>query len=185
MLRTTVLKLHPLTEEELAQLAAIRAERTYAKGEHLLYAGDVCRGLFFVESGAVGLYGLRDGKEVFQDFFLPGTFATDITSLAGQSPATLFLRALEPTTVAYIRRDDLLELYAKSEGFQHFGRKVLEGLLVARTNHSVRQTTLSARERYDDLTARQPELLERIPLQYLATYLGMTRETLSRARRKK
>ncbi|OAV45182.1 hypothetical protein A3850_012065 [Lewinella sp. 4G2] len=185
MLRKTVTSIHPLSEAELEQLEGICHERSYAKGEHLFWSGDVCRGLYFVKQGVVGLYGLRDGKEIYQDFFLDGQFATDVSSLVSQEPSSLFLRAVEGSTIKYIRREDLLGLYEQSSNFQHLGRKVLEQLLVGRTELSVRQSTLSAVERYQYVLEHQPALLERITLRHLATYLGMTRETLSRVRRKK
>ena len=183
MLRETIHRLQPLTDAEYAQFLDRTQRKSYPKREVLLRVGEVCRGIYFVEAGVVGLYHEVDGKEVYQDFFLETEFATDTASLSSQTPARRALVAIEPVSVVYCSRVALLELYAVSPNFREFGRKLLETLLVAQGDQTATYLTLDARARYAHLLRERPEWIQRIPLQYLATYLGMARETLSRLRR--
>ena len=183
MLRKTIHRLQPLTDTEFAQFLNRTQRKSYPKRAVLLRAGEVCRGIYFIESGVVGLHHEVDGKEIFQDFFLETAFATDIASLTSQTPARRALVAIEPVSAIYCSRAALLELYAVSPNFREFGRKLLENLLVVQTDQTATYLTLDARARYARLLNERPEWIQRIPLQYLATYLGVARETLSRLRR--
>ena len=181
----TINALSPLQTADFDLLMERMRAQTVPVGENILRAGQYCKGVYFVQEGLTGTYRLVDGREMFQNFATGGDFVTDIVALAGQSPTEVTITALEGTELLYISRDDLLAMYAISVAFQQFGRRLLETLLARQTERTVRLATLTARQRYNRLVNEEPELLQRISLQHLASYLGMTRETLSRIRHQK
>lgn len=174
---------HPLTESEFKQVLEMCTQRVYARNEYLLREGQVCSGIYFVEKGIVRLFELKDGKEIHKNFFFPGDSATEFTSLTQQQPTQLNLVALEPAEIIFLPRQGLLDLYRVSPSFESMGRKILEQLVVANTQLASMYTSLSPKERYEHIVEMKPEYLQNIPLQYLASYLGMARETLSRIRK--
>ncbi|MGH1336891.1 MAG: Crp/Fnr family transcriptional regulator [Aureispira sp.] len=185
MLYQSIQELYPLPAEEVALFQQKCKPLTYKRKDFLLQAGQTCKGVYFIEKGLLGLYQIKEGKEVYQDFFFEGNFATAIISLSKGIPSEQFLVALEPTTIFYCSKDSLLELYAVSPHFQAFGRALLEQLLVAKTSFIALQTMLSAKEKYQYILEEEPRLIQEVPLQYLSSYLGMARETLSRIRKEK
>ena len=178
-------ELSPLPEADFNRLLPLISEQTFSTGDYLFRAGQYCRGVHYLLSGLTGTYQLLDGREMFRAFHTENDFATDVAALSTQAPSEVSMRALEDTRTVYIPRTDLLGMYEVSPAFQAVGRSLLEKLLVRQTKLTARQTTLSARERYEQLLAEEPELLQRVALQDLSTYLGMSRETLSRIRAKK
>ena len=95
------------------------------------------------------------------------------------------MMAIEPTELIYIGKKDLIELYNHSPNFVSFGRKILEHLLIEQEKITSLLLTLKPKERYEKLLQDKPALFQSIPLQYIATFLGMKRETLSRIRGRK
>lgn len=182
-LHAAINKLSRLSQAEFEQLYARCQPKQCAPKERLHQAGDRIHGVYFVTKGFFAAYRLHDGREIYQDFYFPGEFMTDISGLSTQQPSEVTLTALESSEAYFISRTDLLAMYELSNTFQTFGRLLLEQLLAHQTEMTMRQTTLTARERYDYVLTQQPELLQRVPLQCLSSYLGMTRETLSRVRR--
>lgn len=127
-------------------------------------------------------YLLHEGKEINTQFALSGTFTTDFASLAGQQPTTLYLEALEASELWMLRRVDMLALYDQAAELQVVGRGLLEQVLA---QQQVRLEILlrdTAADRYRHVQQQQPELLQAVSLRQLASYLGVSRETLSRVR---
>lgn len=184
ILHRTVDRFATLSDHDFRHLLERTQRLTFGSKENVLLAGQRCEGLYFIESGLTGTYRLDDGKMIFQAFNLPGSFATDTAALTSRGAATATILALEMTEVRYISRTTLLSMYETSEAFRVFGRRLLESLLVRQTELTVLQISKTARERYAHLLESEAELLRRVPLQYLASYLGMSRETLSRIRGK-
>ena len=141
-------------------------------------------GVWLVERGLVGAFEYQGDKPIYQRFYREGEFVSDVASLRSGAPSLLTFAALEQTEADYIRKADLLGLYDEDAAFQAFGREALAELLVDRSAQMRRLMLMRPRERYENVLAEDPELVQRVPLQHLATYLGMTRETLSRVRSK-
>lgn len=174
---------HPLTEEEFGHVWKMCEHKSYEKDEYILKEGQVCSGIYFVDSGIVRLFELKDGKEIHKNFFFPGSSATEFTSLTQQVPTQMNLVALEPTKIVFLSRKGLLDLYKVAPAFESMGRKLLEQLVVENSQLASMYTSMTPKERYQHIVDNKPELLQHIPLQYLASYLGMARETLSRIRK--
>lgn len=172
----------PLIPAHWQLLQAILLPMTLPKGGQVLRPGQTCDRIYFVRHGLLRYYLLHEGKEINTHFALPGTFTTDFASLVSQQPTTLYLEALKPTALWVLRRADMLGLYAQAAELQAVGRGLLEQLLA---QQQVRLELLlrgTAAERYRSVQQRQPELLQAVSLRQLASYLGVSRETVSRVR---
>lgn len=175
-------RLYPLKEPAFERFLAICQFRDFAKHEYLLREGQVARGIFFIESGSVRLMSLREEREHHHFFFLANDFAKEMTSLTTGRPTQLNLVAMEETRTAFFPRERLIELYAEDPSFELLGKRIVEEMVVTHQQLHVLLTTLKPEERYAHVLAHRPELLQVVPLQYLSSYLGMARETLSRVR---
>ena len=171
-----------LSAAQRARFLAKCARRVFSRKGTLHVAGDVVAGVWLVERGLVGAFEYPGDRPIYQRFYREGEFVSDVASLRSGEPSLLTFVALEETAADYIRKDDLLGLYDEDAAFQAFGREVLAELLVDRGAQMRRLTLMTPRERYASVLAEDPGLVQRVPLQYLASYLGMTRETLSRVR---
>lgn len=185
-IEAAIQKIHQLKKEELVLFLDKCQERVYTPNTFLVEAGEVCKGVFFVVDGLIGLYDInKTGDIAYYDFFFPQSFATEITSLAQAKASEHWLVAIKHTKVLYCTKESLLELYEIHPNFQTFGRKLLESLLLQKTAFNKVLSTLSAKEKYTYLLEEHPEMIQSIPIKYLASYLGVARETLSRIRQQK
>ncbi|WP_271406476.1 Crp/Fnr family transcriptional regulator [Tenacibaculum soleae] len=184
-LRNTLNKFNELTDIEFQEFLTVCEYKEFSKKEYLLKSGNYNYGIYFVISGAVGLFEQIDGREMYQNFFLESQFANELKSLTTQTPSTKNLIALNDTTSFHLSRKKLLQLYEKSVSFERLGRKLLEHILNGQNEISYVLQSLKPEERYVYLENERPNLLNTIPLTYLASYLGLARETLSRIRAKK
>lgn len=185
ILRNTLDKFNALSDTEFSEFLAVCEHKDFSKKEYLLKSGNYNYGIYFVISGAVGLFELIDGKEIYQNFFLEHEFANELKSLTTQTPSAKNLIALVDTICFYLSRKELLKLYERSASFERLGRKLLEHILNGQNEISYVLQSLKPEERYEYLENKRPKLLNTIPLTYLASYLGLARETLSRVRSKK
>lgn len=154
------------------------------KGDLLLKAGDVCKHTFFVEQGILRFYGLdENGKENILQFGTENWLVTDRDSVYFKEPSNYYIDALEDTTVILLGKD-LVELIAKlNPSF----RKKNEKLLHNHIRHLNRRIHLllgaSAKTRYLEFIKLYPNVLLRVPQWMIASYLGITPESLSRIRK--
>lgn len=185
ILRNTLNKYYALTDMEFSEFLTVSEYKEFSKNEYLLKSGNFNYGIYFVISGVVGLFELIDGKEMYQNFFIEHEFANELESLTTQTPSTKNLITLADTTCFYLSRKEFLKLYEKSVSFERLGRKLLEHILNGQNEISYVHQSLKPEERYEYLENKKPKLLKAIPLTYLASYLGLSKETLSRIRSKK
>lgn len=174
--------IYQLNEVDFDSLLEITRPVHFKKGELILRGGETCKGIYFIDAGIIGLYKLYKDREHYQDFFFEGNFATNIISLTSGEPSEECLVAIEEVKGRFISKDSLIGLYQKSTEFKEFGRRLLELLLANNTQLSFIRSSLTAKEKYEYIMTELPHYIQRLPLQFLASYLGMTRETLSRMR---
>jgi CRP-like cAMP-binding protein len=176
--------------DTLQTLSAVSRELLLARGRSvaipkdgwLLRAEQVARGIFYIESGLVRSVRIEDGRDVNLDFSFEGDFVTHLRSLRTQIGADYGLQALEPTMLVELSGDGLRELYALSPEIESFGRQLVEGLLMRQETQAHLFRLQSPAERYQHIVDNHPALLQRVSLTNLASYLGISRETLSRIR---
>ncbi len=171
-----------LDPDTLSALQGISKTRTYRKGDFLLRQGEVCRHSYSVAEGILRRYYIHDGKEITTGFFFQDDIAVTLESYCLQQPSREFIQALTDTVVT--QTDYRLFQKAKTA----FPKLVAFDLLLTEyysiwlENRLFEFRTLDATRRYSLLLERQPHLLQKIPLTHIASYLGISLETLSRIR---
>lgn len=172
----------PLTPEAKSLLHEITSVRTLAKGDTVLAEGTVSRHLYFVENGLLRIYYEKDGKEITEWLALDDSFCFSITSFFQQVPSRLIIECIENSEVVYISRDELLRLSDTNLEIARLFRLLITGSLIF---SQIRMESIqfeTAAKRYQRLLQQNPEILRRVPLMYIASFLGITVETLSRIR---
>lgn len=169
---------------EAALASVIRREELPAR-QLLLQPGQVAQRLYFIEQGLARGYVLHAGQEVSSWFMREGDFVISIVSFLTQQPSTEYIELLEPSMLHSISYQQLQELYRTFPEFNYVGRVLTERYYVQSEQRAHQLRTLSAAARYARLVADFPSLMQRVPLKYLASHLGISPETLSRLRAKR
>ena len=171
-----------MTHDELDILESILVPMKYAKGEKILNEGDVCEHIYWVVKGLVRQYYYKNGKELTEYMATENTIFMSIESLFREEPSKQVIHALEPTIVYAIPKKELEAVAIKCVNIQMLYRKILEESLIISQRHADMLRFESALDRYRKLVKNSPQLVLRAPLVYIASYLQMTPETLSRVR---
>lgn len=172
-----------LADEYLTVLLECFTELPVKKGRLLLKPGQDCSYLAFVQQGCFRVYyhDLKN-KEVNTWFSFPETIVTDLFGFYTSGKASFYVEALEDSILLVIKKNDLENLYRQKPALLNFGRKFAEEALTMLMERTLSLHTKSAEERYRELL-QNPEFMQKIPLKYLASYLGITDTSLSRIRR--
>jgi CRP-like cAMP-binding protein len=184
-LLTYFLRLEPTTVlSELTELVEQFSFAKFSKKEIILQAGEFSDTVYFVYEGLVRIYYTKEDKEITNWFIKENMmFAATYSILTGE-PNYSNYETLEDTYVLKIKYSVLESFYAKYHSLEHLGRKLIEAYYGAFMKKTFDVLFLSAEERYHIFEKDQHDLLNRIPLRYIASYLGITQETLSRLRAK-
>ncbi|KAA9346715.1 Crp/Fnr family transcriptional regulator [Larkinella humicola] len=158
-------------------------QKPLAKGQVLLPEGQVCKTIWYVEKGYLRTFYNKDGKEINTRFSFENEFVTDLKSLRSGAPSACWIQAGEATVVWEFAKVTLLDLYRQSAEIESFGRNLLEQMLVDQEDHANLFRIHSPTERYAYVVRHFPQLLQRVSLSQLSSYLGMARETVSRIRK--
>jgi len=169
----------PLTPELEAELITILKCKIFNRSEYLLKAGQIARSIYFIEKGLVRCYYKLGDKNISAWFMKEGDVIISVNSFFGQTPSTEYMQSLEETTVHYISYSELEKLYREFVIFNIHGRKLLTHYYRLSEDRAVSMRSLRAKDRFRWLIENQPDLLQRVPRKYLATYLGVTESTLS------
>jgi CRP/FNR family transcriptional regulator, anaerobic regulatory protein len=173
-----------LNEAETASFLKVLEVKKLKKKEFLLQEGKVCDRISFINSGIVRLFYNVDGEENTIQFFLPNSWHTDYASFLTEQPSLENLQALEAAEILQMRKKDLYELYQKHPIFERVGRIFAEQAFLSVTRLNRMLTNEEPQERYLNLIKQRPELIEKIPQHYIASYLGIKPESLSRIRKR-
>lgn len=174
-----------LSEEGRSALLGVVTQKTIAKGHFFAKGGKVCKELYFMEKGYARGYYELDGKEMTTWFAFENDLFTSFYSYISQKPAVENLVAMEECQVCQIRQEDLARLYKQFHEIESLGRLINEHYYVKLEERMNAKHFKTAKELYDLLLQDTPQLLQRVPLGHIASYLGMSQETLSRIRGKK
>lgn len=152
------------------------------KNEFLLTQGNVCRHLYFLEKGALrGFYNL-DGKEITHWFGFERDFVTSFHSFITGEAAVENIQLIESCTLWAIAKERLTELLNRHHDIERLVRIAYEKYYIRLEERFVNAQFKSAKELYEELMQQSPHILERVPLGFIASYLGISQETLSRIR---
>ncbi|MBA3828047.1 MAG: Crp/Fnr family transcriptional regulator [Taibaiella sp.] len=176
--------LYPISDTLKARLEGELEVITIDKKQHILKEGQRCDYAFFVMEGLLRVYYVKDDMEVCCRFIHENHIGLSINSFYTRRPGYEYIEALETSTIARIHHDKLQQLYKEYIEFNYVARIWTEHYASMMEHRSYMLRKQSAEERYLSFMEKYPMLLQRVPLKYIATYLGMTLETLSRMRSK-
>lgn len=174
----------PLTESEQEQFKAYLKPKKLRKRQFLLQEGDVCKHTAFVEKGMLRSYSVDEkGVERILQFAPEGWYIADLYSFITGEPSTLNIEALEDSELVLISNASLEELRMKVPKFLQFSFLQMQNAYVALQRRLFDMVNLSTEEKYTKLVATYPHIIRRVPQHMIASYLGLTAETLSRIRK--
>lgn len=181
ILREHIEKRVPLTDDEFALVLAHFTVKEYKKQQVLIQEGQRVAHCYFVVSGLLRLvYNEASGKEHIVSFAMEDWWECDFEAFFTQSKATLRVDCLEDTMVYCLSLDDFHNLCAELQKFERFFLQLAITHSFAARKRILSLMTDQARERYEQLLNQYPSLVQRVPKTLLASYLGVSRETLSR-----
>ncbi|SHM64923.1 cAMP-binding domain of CRP or a regulatory subunit of cAMP-dependent protein kinases [Chryseobacterium carnipullorum] len=173
-----------ISDDDLDFMASLFNPTALKKGDYFLEIGKRCDQIAFIKTGMLRIfYPNARGEETTCYFSLPNEFVTSFSSFTTQSLSTENIQAILPSELFVINKHDLEMLYQKIPAVQEFGRIAAENLAIIMEKRISLFLNNSADERYQFLLKNNPILIQKVPLQYLASYLGMSPQHLSRLRR--
>ncbi len=175
-------KYSTMTHDELDVLESIIVPHKYAKGEMILSEGDVCKNIYYIERGLIRQFYFKNGKQITEHLGEDHTIFMCIESLFREEPTKLQVEALEPTLVYALPKHRLEQVALHNVNIQILYRKILEESLIISQVHADLVRFETAQDRYKKMCKLSPQVILRAPLVYIASYLQMTPETLSRVR---
>jgi len=171
-----------MTHDELDMLESVLVPMKFAKGETILGEGDTCRNIYWIVKGLVRQFYYKNNKELTEYMAVENTIVMSIESLFKEKPSMQIIQALEPTLIYTMPKAELEAVAMRSVNIQILYRKILEESLIISQQRADMLRFESAQDRYQKLVKSSPQLVLRAPLVFIASYLQMTPETLSRVR---
>jgi len=175
-------KYSTMSIDELKLLESILIPQRYKKGELILEAGVVSKHIYYIDKGLVRVFYYKNNKELTEHLQRENNIVMSIESLFQSVPSKLQIEAIEPTIIYKIPVDDLEKISLHNSNIQMLYRKILEESLIQSQRHADLLRFESASDRYEKYRKQQPQIVLRAPMTYIASYLQMTPETLSRVR---
>lgn len=175
-------KYSTMTHDELDLLESVLVPMKFPKGELILKEGEICRNIYYVNRGMVRQFYYKNGKELTEHIGVENSIFMCIESLFKEEPTRLQVEALETSIVYALPKQRLEEVALHNVNIQILYRKILEESLIISQVHADLVRFESALDRYLKMCKLMPQVILRAPLIYVASYLQMTPETLSRVR---
>lgn len=169
---------------ELNAITSKFKPKSIKKGDFLLRTGEVCKELSFIQSGLIRIFVNEEEKEVTQWISTPGYFVTDLSSFIMQDPARFNIQALTDGEIYTITFKDYKSIGNNIPKWHELEKLFLMRCFAIIENRVYSHLSMNAEERYEFFFNQNKELFNQVPLQYLASMLGMTPETFSRIRKK-
>lgn len=172
-----------LSEPELARISSVSVIKKLRRKQYLLQEGDVWRHYAFVCKGCLRIYRLDEqGKEHILKFCIENWWAGDRESLLTGKPSRTFIDALEESVVILITKENFENLCREIPAFNSMVQELLNNTYIASQERIHANITYSSEEKYLDFIKKYPDITSRVPLHMIASYLGISAETLSRIR---
>jgi len=175
-------KYNPLSKEAEQAIAEISSIVTIKKNKDLQPIGHTCRTIYFIKKGVARIYYFKDGIDITESFFFENSVIARVESLFTGKPSRKAIQILEDAEIIAINANQLFKLYDTFPEIERLFRKIFEAGYVETVNRIEGIQFHSAEERYNALINEAPNVLMRVPLKYVASYLGITQVSLSRIR---
>lgn len=174
----------PISEAEFNFCKSLFVPKKLRKRQYLLQQGDVCNYQAFVEKGILRTYTVDEkGGEHILQFASEGGWMADLSSYITGEPSLFNMDALEDAELLLLSKPSWDNLLKKIPRFEHYFRILIQNNLIATQKRLLQSLTASAEERYIIFMQTYPDCVQRVPQHMIASYLGVSRETLSRLRR--
>jgi CRP-like cAMP-binding protein len=172
-----------ISDDEFDQsIRLFKPVRIYS-GEYFVKVGQVCDQIAFIGKGILRTFNVNEnGDESTICFCSENRFTTAFRSFITTTQSTLAIQAVEDCELLALKKNDLEHLYASTEAWPKIGRLLAEKEYLNMESYALTLNRETAKEKYDRLLREQPSVVQRVPVQQIASYLGVTRETLSRIR---
>lgn len=175
----------PISESDRQQIEPFLAVKKLRRRQYLLQEGDVWKQVAFVEKGALRMYTVAEtGAEHIIQFAIEGWFIGDLFSFLTGEPATYTIEAIEDSDVIVMSKADHDHLLKTCPAYSSFHRELVTGAYIALQRRLNSMFSQSLEERYESFMSKYPNIAQRVPQHMIASYLGLTPETLSRVRRR-
>ncbi|MCB0735791.1 MAG: Crp/Fnr family transcriptional regulator [Flavobacteriales bacterium] len=171
------------SEEELREFTSFLRPCSYQRGEIILRVGETERHLRFVDVGVCREFVFKNDDSFTTNICLGHDFCSSYASFVSQMPSRVGIEAITEVSGWEMRFEDLEHLYGKSKEGERMGRLAAEHSYIAAESKMINLVTKTALERYQELLDTDPKLLQKVPQKYIAEFLGMTPESLSRLKR--
>ncbi|MEM9078753.1 MAG: Crp/Fnr family transcriptional regulator [Bacteroidota bacterium] len=183
-LKSEIKRLSNGTDSDIQEIYDNLTLTMLEKGDFLLKQGHICNQYFFVESGAVRLYYLKEDKEFTVWLGQEGQIFTELDSYLYQKPALVSIESIEKSLVYRITKEKSDNLALKSVAYNTLLRRTVEEAFASMSRNIISFQSEDAKERYRRVE-KEKNWLEKYPLKYVSSFIGVTQSSLSRVRAKK
>jgi CRP-like cAMP-binding protein len=174
-----------ISVEEMEIIESVITKQFIRKKEKWLREGDVCKQVAFIKSGCLRSYSVdASGTAHVVQLAMPSHWLADLYSFLNQTPSTLYIEAIEDSEILLLHHTKMEELYKQVPRLERYFRILFQNAYIHAQQRLNATLSVSAEDRYKKLVADHPEILQKVPLGYIASYLGITPESLSRIRKK-
>jgi len=173
-----------LSNTDIARVEQCFVPMQIARDEHVIKEGQVCKFLSFVESGMFLYYKTGDdGQEIVTGFAEEEEWVSHYQSFIAKTPSPVFIKAIELSHIQTISLEQLNRLCREIAGFEALSKQLVEKAFIQMINQTLEFQNLKAEERYDKLLKTYPSIVQRVPQYYVASFLGIAPQSLSRIRK--
>ncbi len=174
--------IYPILVESEKALTEICKEVKFLKGKDVQAIGHTCKTIYFVKTGVVRIYYFKDTIDITESFEFENAFVARAESLFTGKPSKKAIQAIEDTVLIAIDSNKLFKLFDSHPDLERLFRKIIENSYVNTVSRIESLQFNTAEERYANLLKDHPNVLMRVPLKLIASYLGITPVSLSRIR---
>jgi CRP-like cAMP-binding protein len=175
-------KFNSLSKEAQKAIADISSMVSIKKNQDLQPIGKTCQTVYFINKGSARIYYTKDGIDITENFFFENSIIARVESLLTGNPSRKAIQVLEDAEIVSIKANELFKLYDTFPEIERLFRKIFEAAYVDTINRIEGIQFHSAEARYNALLQQAPDVLKRVPLKHVASYLGITQVSLSRIR---
>lgn len=179
-----IIKSHlDFSDESYNLLMEVATESNVEKNQILFYPNKPTNKILFLKKGLLRGYKIIDGKDYTHHFYFENWFATDFSSFLSGTPSQIFIESLDSINCYEIKKKDLMNLYNKSHQIERLGRIIAEKAFLTTVEKLADMQLLNLNEKYNVLMKRNPSLFQRVPQKHIASYLGVSEQSLSRIKK--
>lgn len=172
-----------LSDDSFRQLMTIATEKIVEKNQIIFTPNKPINKILFLKKGLLRGYRLIDGKDYTHHFYFENWFATDFSSYLNEKPSQIYIESIEKSHYFEFTKKDLIGLYNTSHQIERLGRIIAEKAFLTTVDKLADMQLLDLNDKYNALYQKNPSLFQRVPQKYIASYLGVSEQSLSRIKK--